>query len=87
MSTRKPSARITLRIVLQHVQAMRQEVTSRFDKVEGRLNTMGNDIKRLEWRMDRNHSLLVYQIDNIDKRLDDIEVVQIPKLKKALRMR
>jgi hypothetical protein len=35
-------------------------------------------------RMERN---LTAQIDAIDRRLDDVEVVQVPKLKKAVGMR
>ncbi len=96
MTTRKKStATITLRTVLEHVQALHGEMLSRFADVDRRFAAVDRRFvnidqrfdtleRRLSQRIDRVERNLTLQIDNIDKRLDDIEVVQIPLLKKAV---
>jgi hypothetical protein len=71
MATRKKApARITLRTVLEHMQTQHQEVLGEFANVRREMTGMERRLTR--------------QIDRIDERLDDIEVVQIPMLKKAV---
>ena len=68
---------ITSAIILQHMQAMEQRIMEKFSKVDDRFD-------RLEQKVDRNHVILSTQIANLDERLDDLEVVQVPGLKKAV---
>lgn len=74
---KKASARIALRTVLEHVQAQggalmsfRSEMKKEFDAVHEKIDGVERHLTR--------------QIDGLDKRLDDIEIVQIPKLKKTV---
>ena len=94
----KHPVRITWRILLQHVQTMGNGLTKRMDdmenrimnrfaKVDSRFAHVDSRMDRLENKMDRIHMNLSGQIDAIDQRLDDVEVVQVPKLKKAVGMR
>ncbi len=71
---------ITWAIVLQHMQGMEQRLVERIDGVEIKVD-------RLAVKVDQNHAILSTQIANMDARLDDLEVVQVPKLKKAVGMR
>lgn len=68
-----PDGEVTPAILLQHMQAMEGRIMEKFDQ--------------LEQKVDRNHVILSTQITNLDERLDDLEVVQVPKLKKAVGMR
>jgi len=70
-------ADITLLTVLRHMQAMEQRIMERFAKMDARID-------RLDAKIDRIHALLTLQIDNIDKRLDDIEVVELPAIRKVI---
>ncbi|MDD4287619.1 MAG: hypothetical protein PHO20_06220 [Candidatus Peribacteraceae bacterium] len=93
----KKPARITLAIVLDHIQAMRGDFATRMDRMEQRMDRMESRMDRMEGnidhlkenmrRMDRKVDLISTQVTNIDARLDDLEVVQVPKLKKAVSMR
>ena len=84
--------RITLRIVFEHILHMEQRLTQRIDGVEQRLtkridgveSSLTQRIDKLERKVDRNHIQISAQIDALDKRLDDLEVVQIPTLKRAI---
>ncbi len=68
---------ITVAMLLQHMQDMEGRIISRFDHTDAR-------IAKLETKVDHNHLIVTTQLDNIDARLDDIEVVQVPALKKAV---
>ena len=70
---------ITLRDVITHMQGMEQRLSREIASV--RL-----DLTALEVKVDRGFALIQMQLHNIDERLDDIEVVQIPTLKKATRI-
>lgn len=90
-TNKKSTARITLRTVLEHVQALHGEMMTRFAEVDRRFMRVDQRFdlleRRLSERIDRVERNVTLQIDNIDKRLDNIEVVQIPLLKKAVRTR
>lgn len=90
---------ITSAILLQHMQAMRFDLTEQMRRMEQRLqkqivavrtDLIGEikmnrveilGVKRDLARVEGNLSM---QIGNIDIRLDDLEVVQVPVLKKAV---
>lgn len=75
---------ITLLTVLQHMQAMEQRL---IERIEGVRDDLSGRIDRLEAKVDHNHIQVTAQLDAIDRRLDDVEVVEIPKLKKAVGMK
>lgn len=58
--------------LIQHIDSVKSELTVRMD--------------RLADKVGRIHVNLSTQIDGIDRRLDDLEVIQVPKLKKAVGM-
>lgn len=70
---KKSAARITLRTVLEHVQALDMRMDKRFDAVDARIDRVEGNLTR--------------QIDGLDKRLDDIEVNVIPSLRRAITAR
>lgn len=64
---------ITLKVLLEHIQALRAAMEERFDRVEKRID-------RVEGHMDQMGTRLSTQIANIDQRLDEIEVKRLPAL-------
>jgi hypothetical protein len=68
--------RITLRMIFEHMLAMDQRLTHRIDG-------LSTDIKRVERKVD----IALVQIGNIDERLDHLEVVELPKIRKAVGIR
>ena len=93
MPKKRPKpAGVTPEIILDHMRGMevriRTEVKQEIGASEGRLcQEIGAMEVRLNNRIDRVYVNLTTQIDGIDHRLDDIEVFQLPKLKKAVGMR
>jgi len=83
-----PNDDITLAVLLQHMQGMEQRLMNVIQEVEKKLTTRIDAVdNKLTKRMDvleRKIDFISVQIGNIDKRLDDVEVIQIPKLKKAV---
>jgi tetrahydromethanopterin S-methyltransferase subunit G len=84
---------ITLFMVMDHMQGMEQRLMSKINGVDGKVDNVAGKLDRLEAKVDRNHeeaqrnhSLTMVAFDNIDERLDDIEVVQVPAIKKAVGM-
>ena len=71
---------VTPAVLLQHMQGMERRLTERIDGVEQKVD-------RLEIKVDRHHAQTMVAFDNIDERLDDLEVVQVPKLKKVVGIR
>lgn len=75
--------RITLRVILQHMQAMEHRLMStlgsRIDSLDtrlsGKIESLATRMDRMERKMD-NHTL---QLDAIDKRLDAVEIEDLPK--------
>ncbi len=68
---------ITLKTVIDHIQAFQQKTEIRFDRME---NRMGSLEKRMEdgfARVDRRLSWMDLRISNIDERLDRIEITMI----------
>ena len=78
---------ITPAVLLQHIQAMEKRFVVRMEDVRTELKAdvraVGERVVLVEKKVD----LARVQIGNIDERLDDVEVVQVPMLKKAVRMR
>jgi predicted nuclease with TOPRIM domain len=72
---------ITLKTVLEYIQAMRTDLGGRMDRLEGRMDRLDGRMDRLEHRMDRMElrmnrmdAKFSLQLDAIDKRLDTIEI-------------
>ncbi|MDD5055443.1 MAG: hypothetical protein PHZ00_04220 [Candidatus Peribacteraceae bacterium] len=70
---------ITLLTIVRHMQAMEERIMQRFAQTDARID-------RLETKVDHIKGYLLMQIDNMDKRLDGIEVVQLPAIRKAVGM-
>ncbi len=85
-----PKDDITLKTILEHMRAMEDRLISRIEGAEDRLGSriekVETGLKNLNFKVDQNHVQVMTQLDNIDARLDDLEVVQVPKLKKAVGM-
>lgn len=73
---------ITPAMLLQHMQGMEKRLREDFSSTilasEDRLKS---DFSR---KLEATETNVIRQIDAIDERLDDLEVVQVPKLKKAV---
>ncbi len=90
-SMEKKPRRITLAVLLSQMQGMKYELVQRIDgvkhdlsqRMDGMEKRLGSRIDRLERKTD----LISVQIENMDARLDDIEVFEIPKFKKAVGIR
>ena len=78
---------VTVQVLLQHMQGMQHALTREIRAVRDELKAdlSGTNI-RLD-RLERKVDLLGIQIENIDGRFDDLEVVEVPKLKKVIGMR
>ncbi|MBU0766182.1 hypothetical protein KKF55_00115 [Patescibacteria group bacterium] len=74
---------ITLKVLLDHIQGMRNDLTQRMDKLEHRLSNRMDGLEKrmdgMEQRMEKRFDQLVFQIDAIDKRLDAVEIEELPK--------
>ncbi|HVW66228.1 MAG TPA: hypothetical protein VHA78_00685 [Candidatus Peribacteraceae bacterium] len=73
------SKRITLKVILDHLQAFQIQINGRMDRFEGRMGGVEGRMGGLEGRMDRMERNLTAQISAIDKRLDAIEIEELPK--------
>lgn len=82
---------VTPAVLLQHMQGMETRLSERISGVEStlssRLDRVEQGLADLKTTVDRNHIQTTAQIDMLDKRLDDIECVQVPTLKKAVGIR
>lgn len=96
MATRKKStARVTLRTVLQHMDRKFEVVDARFVSIEKEMKKefkgvhekMDTGFKEVYEKIDAVERRLTRQIDGIDERLDDVEIKEIPRLKKAVAAR
>lgn len=74
---------ITLKTVLDHIQAMGAQLRQQMTEVEGRvikrMDQIEGRLSRLEETVAKNHRNLTQQIDAIDKRLDEIEIESLPQ--------
>ncbi|GEM_PF-699222 len=82
---------ITPAILLQHMQGMErrimQHMDARFAQVDSRFSLMDKRFDAIDARLsklERKVELLSVQIGNLDERLDDLEVVKVPMLQKAV---
>ncbi len=72
-----PQNDITLVTVIQHMQGMEERLTTRIDGLK-------IEVDRNHEEARQNHAQTIAALDNIDARLDDIEVVQVPSIKKVV---
>lgn len=89
---------ITPKLLLEHIQGIRNDLTGRlerlekrmdvrFDRVEKRLDRVEGRLDRVEEQLegvDRKIDLVSVQNLVCRERLDNIETVQVPMLKKAV---
>ncbi|MBI5156073.1 hypothetical protein HZA45_02230 [Candidatus Peregrinibacteria bacterium] len=71
---------ITLRDVIAHIQAMRNDLSGRMDRLEIRMD-------RLEVQMvslTKEVRMTQMQAGNLDGRLDDIEINHLPKIERKV---
>jgi archaellum component FlaC len=73
--------RITAGTILKHMQAMEKRLTVRISSVEIGLDSR---INALDEKFSRRFDNLSFQIDAIDKRLDAIEIEDLPRRVKRL---
>ena len=78
---------ITPAVLLQHMQVMGKQLVEKIDEARTELKADINRVEKNLERVERKVDLALVQIGTIDTRLDDLEVVQVPKLKKAVGMR
>lgn len=75
---------ITSAVLLDHMRGMEGRLHTEIKEV--RLDLRSTEARLID-RIDRVERNLTVQIEGLDHRLDDIEVSQIPKLKKAVGIR
>jgi hypothetical protein len=78
---------ITPAVLLDHMRGMENRLKTELKREIGSVRT---DLSHLTTRIDRVERDITWikvSVDNIDKRLDTIEVVQVPRLEKAVGMR
>jgi hypothetical protein len=82
---------ITPATLLQHMQGMETRILtvlrSELSDVQSELKTEIQEVKADVRRVEQKVDLALVQIGNLDARLDDIEVKELPKLKKVVGMR
>jgi len=82
---------ITSAILLDHMRGMEGRLVQRIDGVESkltqRIDGVENSLTIRMDRLERKVDWITIGITNMDERLTDIEVVQIPKIKKSIGMR
>jgi predicted nuclease with TOPRIM domain len=71
----------TLKIVLEHIHDMRMSMEKRFDRLEADVGMLKHDVLslkqdvfNLQVKVEKNRMMLSTQIDNLDQRLDDLEI-------------
>ena len=82
-----PAQRITLRVVLQHMENMQSVLLKEIRKVDSRVDGLGRRMDVFEQKADRRHRLVMTGLDNIDRRLDDVEVKELPRIRSKLHLR
>ena len=90
MSSNKDEG-VTLAIVFEHMQGMEQRLHTEFDvglkRLESKIDKVSLKVDNLEIKVDRNHTQTMVALDNIDGRLDDLEIVELPAIKKVVGMK
>lgn len=87
MARKPPSTGITLAMLLDHMQSMEYRLKQEIGSVRSDMAKMGTHLNARIDRVERDIAWIKVSIGNIDKRLDTIEVVQVPRLEKAIGMR
>ena len=79
---------ITLAMILDHMRNMEQRLLGKIQDVEtklsGRMDGFEKKTNDRFDRIERKLDIVVVQISNVDERLDHAQIVEIPKLKKAV---
>jgi hypothetical protein len=80
---------ITPKILLEHMRGMEHRLVEKLNNTENGIRSdMKEQFNVVNIRLDRLESkvsLIQVQIKNMDERLDDLEVVQVPKIRKSIR--
>mgnify|MGYP001595784984 CR=1 FL=1 len=78
---------ITPAVLLQHMQGMKYELKQDIHGLAKRMDRFEERMDQLEHKVDRGFAHLTVRIGNIDERLDEIEVGELPRIRKKLKMR
>lgn len=73
---------ITNKVLLEHMQAMREDIMDRLEKLEGKVDTLDGKVDSLESKvgsLESKVNLVLIQNKNIDECLDAIEIETLPK--------
>lgn len=70
---------ITFKTVIEHIQAQGVEFRGAFRAVNERIDALSTQVGTLRESVERNHRNLTTQINAIDKRLDAIEIENLPR--------
>ncbi len=86
---------ITLKMILEHMQAMRSDLLQRIDdlgktlsiRIDGLQGQIDGNQRSLQAQingLERQIATLQVGVENIDKRLDEIKIEELPKRVRAL---
>jgi len=78
---------ITSAVLLDHMRGMEGRLIQHIDSVKTELSVRIDHLDIHMDRLERKVDWINVSITNLDERLTDIEIVQIPKIKKAIGMR
>ncbi len=88
MKKRSKAKAITLRTVLQHLQHVKNVLTNEIRDIRIELSKGIQDVhmelKALDKREDNRHRMIMTALQNIDERLDDIEIKRLPRLEEKI---
>jgi hypothetical protein len=82
---------IALGVVLDHIRGMSVKMDTMkkelMEKIDGKVNGFRNELVPRIDRLERKVDFIGVQIGSLDERLDDLEVVQLPAIRKKVGIR
>ncbi|MDD5103188.1 MAG: hypothetical protein PHX93_02190 [Candidatus Peribacteraceae bacterium] len=78
---------ITPAVFLDHMRGMEQRLMREIGGIRADLTKVDSRLTSRMDRMENDIAWIKVSVGNIDKRLDDLEVVQVPKLKRIVGIR
>ena len=75
---------ITIPMIMNYMVSMEGRMMGKMNEGFAKVDRRFEEVDRRFDDVDRRLNLISVQIGNIDERLDDVEVVQLPKIKKAI---
>jgi predicted nucleic acid-binding Zn-ribbon protein len=68
------------------MQGMQQALMREIQRVDGKVGALTKKVDANEERAQQRHALVMVSLDNIDERLEQIEIGELPKIKQAVGM-